>query len=204
MRTKFLKKTILSLAITMAAISHLSITGEETMITDFSNNERIQMNWRITDDSVMGGRSQGLFEITEQGVMEFKGILSLENNGGFSSIRSGEVNLDLSNSTGISLRVKGDGRTYQMRLGTDARYISWDVSFSAKFQTKRDSWVNLRIPFDTFKAGFRGRSLGDIAFDPSKISRLGILLGDKKPGSFRLEIDSISTYDNASPQTLVD
>ena len=161
------------------------------------------MNWRITDDRVMGGKSQGRFEITQQGVMKFRGNLSLENNGGFSSVRSGDLNLDLSNSAGLLLRVKGDGRTYQMRLGTDARYRSWNVSFSAKFKTKRGSWVNLRIPFDKFEAGFRGRSLEKVSFDPSKIRRFGILLGDKKPGSFELEIDSISTYSEDSPQTIL-
>jgi transforming growth factor-beta-induced protein len=128
----------------------------------------------------------------------------LENNGGFSSVRSAEVDFDLSNSDGLMLRVKGDGRTYQMRLGTDARYRSWDVSFSAKFNTKKDSWLNVRIPFGDFKAGFRGRSLGDVTFDSSKIRRFGILLGDKNPGAFRLEIDSISTYTNQSPATILE
>ncbi len=164
------------------------------MITNFSGDGADSLKWRITDDRVMGGRSQGKFEITKQDTMRFSGNLSLENNGGFSSVRSGGVSFDLSDSEGLALRVKGDGRKYQVRLGTEARYRSWDVSFSAGFQTKKDTWVSVQIPFSEFKAGFRGRSLDQVSFDPSKIRRLGILLGDKKPGRFEVEIDSISAY----------
>jgi transforming growth factor-beta-induced protein len=197
------KITLLSLITTMILINNYSVDAKETVITDFSGSEKIQMNWRITDDRVMGGRSQGRFEITKQGIMKFSGNLSLENNGGFSSVRSGEVNLDLTHSAGLLLKVKGDGRTYQMRLGTEARYRSWDVSFSAEFQTERNKWIEVRIPFNAFKAGFRGRSLGNVNFDPSNIRRFGILLGDKKPGSFELEMDSISTYQIATENTLL-
>ena len=119
-------------------------------------------------------------------------------------MRSGGVSFDLSDSEGLALRVKGDGRKYQVRLGTEARYRSWDVSFSAGFQTKKDTWVNVRIPFSDFKAGFRGRSLDQVSFDPSKIRRLGILLGDKKPGRFEVEIDSISAYSGGSSNTIMD
>lgn len=197
-------KTLLTLVVTMILINNYSISAKETVITDFARSEKIEMNWRITDDRVMGGRSQGQFEITDQGIMKFSGDLSLENNGGFSSVRSGELDLDLSESAGLLLKVKGDGRTYQMRLGTEARYRSWDVSFSAEFQTERNKWINVRIPFSAFKAGFRGRSLGNVKFDPSKVRRFGILLGDKKPGSFELEIDSISTYNVGKNNTLLD
>ncbi|MBT5925334.1 MAG: hypothetical protein HOH33_01810 [Verrucomicrobia bacterium] len=196
-------KTLLTLITTIILIKSYSVDAKETVITDFSGSEKIQMNWRITDDRVMGGRSQGQFGITEQGIMKFSGNLSLENNGGFSSIRSGEVNLDLSDSAGLALKVKGDGRTYQMRLGTEARYRSWDVSFSAEFQTERNKWTEIRIPFSSFKAGFRGRSLENVAFDPSNIQRFGILLGDKKPGTFKLEIDSLSTYRIEKEDTLL-
>ena len=174
------------------------------MITTFSADESDQFNWRITDDRVMGGRSQGNFEITNQATMRFSGNLSLENNGGFSSVRSGGVSFDLSDSMGLVLRVKGDGRKYQVRLGTEARYRSWDVSFSAGFQTKKDTWINVRIPFSDFRAGFRGRSLDQVSFDPSKIRRLGILLGDKKPGRFEVEIDSISAYSGELSNTIMD
>ena len=39
------------------------------------------------NDGVMGGRSAGRFKITGDKKMEFSGTLSLENNGGFASVR---------------------------------------------------------------------------------------------------------------------
>jgi transforming growth factor-beta-induced protein len=178
--------------------------SQNQTITTFDDSDSSQLGWRITDDGVMGGRSRGQFEITDDGIMVFQGKLSLENNGGFSSVRSSNISLDLSDSRGLAVRVKGDGRTYQLRLSTQARYRSREVSFSADLKTREGEWIDLRVPFSEFKAGFRGRSLNDVAFDPSSIRRIGILLGDKRPGSFRLEVDSMSAYGGTPSNSIVD
>lgn len=152
------------------------------------------MEWMIVDDGVMGGLSQGRLSPSQAGTIIFSGTLSLENNGGFSSFRSADVALDLSPDLGLVLRVKGDGRTYQVRLATDARYRGMEVSFSAEFSTTKGEWIEVKVPFANFKASFRGIELPDQKFDPSKIRRLGILLGDKKQAPFEIEIDYIRTY----------
>ncbi|MDA7632500.1 CIA30 family protein [bacterium] len=186
----------------MVALSQPILVDADQLIAGFDSAGGNQMAWRITDDGVMGGRSRGQFEYSEEGVMIFKGNLSLENNGGFSSVRTEIVRLDLSESKGLALRVKGDGRSYQMRLSTAARYRSREVSFSAEFQTRKDTWIEVRVPFSAFRAGFRGRSLKGVDFDSSSVRRIGILLGDKKPGPFRLEIDSIRAYGAAGSRSL--
>jgi len=44
--------------------------------------------WQSINDGVMGGVSEGNFKITEHKTLEFFGRLSLENNGGFASVRT--------------------------------------------------------------------------------------------------------------------
>ncbi|MEM1083058.1 MAG: CIA30 family protein [Verrucomicrobiota bacterium] len=153
-----------------------------------------KMDWRVVDDGVMGGLSKGKLQITDDGILRFSGNLSLENNGGFSSLRTDKVDLDLSQAEGLVARVKGDGRTYQMRFGTDARFRGMEVSFRSEFETKKGKWVEVKVPFDSFEGNFRGMQLKDERFDPAKVRRVGLLLGDKKSGPFELEVDWIRTY----------
>ena len=168
-------------------------SAKEAPITDFNPDQNETLDWRIVDDGVMGGLSQGQVSFTDQGTMRFKGNLSLENNGGFSSVRTSKIDLDLSESEGIAMRVRGDGRKYQVRLSTDARYRSSEVSFKADFPTTKGEWREVAVPFKKIVASWRGRSLEN-AFDPSKIQRVTLLLGDKKAGPFALEVDWIRAY----------
>ena len=183
----------------MLAICCLGVCADNTImktenkiLMDFSKPPE-DMQIGVTNDGVMGGLSKGKIQTTEQGTLLFDGILSLENNGGFSSLRMRGKEWDLSGWKGIAIRVKGDGRTYGFRSTTDERFRSSFVSFTADFQTVKNKWVTLHVPFSDMRASWRGRKL-DRIFDPRKISGLGIILADKKPGPFQLEIKSISVY----------
>ena len=162
-------------------------------VTEFAPEEDTKLGWRIVDDGVMGGLSKGQHEIRKDGTLRFFGTLSLENNGGFSSLRSQTIKLDLSAASGIVLRVKGDGRTYQLRFSTDAEYRGGEVSFQSQFATKAGQWVEIKLPFESFVGSWRGTMLPDKKFNPATIRRIGLLLGDKKPGPFELEVDWIRT-----------
>lgn len=172
----------------------MASAGTKNSVVEFDRKESSKLDWQVVDDGVMGGLSKGKLEISKDGILSFSGILSLENNGGFSSIRTGDLELDLSNAKGLVARVKGDGRSYQMRFATDARFRGMEVSFSGEFPTKKSKWTEVKVPFDHFKGSFRGIQLKDEKFDPAKIRRLGILLGDKKTGPFDLQVDWIRTY----------
>lgn len=148
--------------------------------------------WSVVNDTVMGGRSASAVNI-DDGMLRFRGQLSLENNGGFASIQNA-VELNLRNRDGIRLRVRGDGRDYQLRLQTDARYFGRPVAFSATFPTTAGKWTEVDVPFEQFKAGFRGRRLDGYELDTSRIERVGILLGDKQPGAFELDVDWLAAY----------
>ena len=172
-----------------------SFSAADDLIDDFDSSKNESLNWRIVDDRVMGGRSQGLFSTQESGIMRFEGMLSLENNGGFSSVRTDKLSLDLSDKKGLALRVKGDGRKYQLRLSTDARFRSYgEVSFKAEFETVKDEWIEIKVPFNSLVGSWRGRNLEDEVFNPAKIERISLLLGDKNPGKFQLDVDWIRDY----------
>ena len=213
--TSFLASTVMLFSATPLLAQKESAPGSwrGQSITEFEEKESDKFGWEITNDGVMGGLSKGNVQV-DDGILVFSGNLSLKNNGGFTTFRSKNVNLDLSSDLGILLRVKGDGRTYDVRLATDATYRSMEASFSASFETAAGEWQEIKVPFSEFTGSFRGRELKDLKFDPSKIKRVGILLGDKKEAPFRLEIDWIRTYGKGqgsltkkksnSPKTLVD
>jgi len=146
--------------------------------------------WQTVNDGVMGGRSDGRIKINENKKMEFYGTLSLANNGGFASVRSRGSNLGLAKGDSIVIRVRGDGREYSLNLYTPRRLTAF--SYRAKFKTKKNEWIEVRVPLDEFVATSFGRVLRNQALDPTEVNGLGILLGDKKPGPFKLEVDWIN------------
>ena len=162
------------------------------MLIDFTDKKAgHQMN--VVNDGVMGGLSQGIIEMTQNDSLLFRGNISLQNNGGFSSFRIAGKLWDLSAWKGVEILVKGDGRTYGLRATTDETFLRSSVSFTADFKTVKDEWVKLQIPFSKMKASWRGRKL-DRNFDPAQIKGLGIILADKQAGKFALEIKSISAW----------
>jgi monofunctional biosynthetic peptidoglycan transglycosylase len=142
----------------------------------------------------MGGVSNSDIQQTEHGTGVFEGVLSLENNGGFASVRVVLGRHDLSAYAGLDIRVRGDGRTYQLRLRTDNRVDG--VAYRAQFETVESEWITARLPFDEFLPTFRGRTLSDVQpLDASRIHQVAFMLADKNPGPFSLEIDFIGLID---------
>lgn len=146
--------------------------------------------WMVISDDVMGGRSTGKAEASEEGV-RFSGHLSLENNGGFSSTRT-LVEQAPDWADGIRLVVKGDGRRYQARLRLDRSFdgISWRHGFATTGE-----WQEIEIPFDSFEPVFRGNpvpSAGPVV--PASINQVGFLVADKKEGPFLLEVQRIEFF----------
>ncbi|EGV42569.1 CIA30 family protein [Bizionia argentinensis JUB59] len=151
------------------------------------NSESKTADWYTLDDVVMGGNSNGSFSINAEGFGVFKGEISLENNGGFSSVRHDCKRKNTEGFTHFIIRVKGDGNPYQFRVKSDKtnRY-----SYVATFQTT-ESWETIKIAFSYMPAVFRGRKLDMPNFSGSTIEEIGFLIGNKKPQKFKLEIDSI-------------
>ncbi len=155
------------------------------MLFDFSQNTSSSA-WQIVDDGVMGGRSNGNFQIDPKGFGVFWGKVSLENNGGFSSVRHA-LRANVGAATGIKIRLKGDGKTYQFRIKSSS---SDRHSYISEFKTT-GTWQEVIIPLSTMYPAFRGRKLAIPNFNSDQISELAFLIGNKKPESFRLEISQI-------------
>lgn len=163
----------------------------ELTLTDFTSSSP-DLGWYVVNDNVMGGRSEGDFEQT-QGELGFSGRTNT-NGGGFSSIRTKSMQLDLSNYAGIRLHVKGDGRRYTWRLATDARWRGRPVGYWADFETRDGAWSKVDVPFSSFKPQFRGYQLDGPALDPRKIEGMGLMIYDKQDGPFELHLGSVSAY----------
>jgi len=176
-----------------AMLVHYGVSGEPArrMTTIFTfENESDTAVWPATNDGVMGGLSQGRSEVTRDGLLRFSGNVSLENNGGFSSIRSVPAERDLSAYDGLLVRVRGDGKRYALTLQTDVRIRAG--SYRIKFDTKADEWLEVFIPFADFRATSFGVELPNAPpLDPRKIRSFGFLISDKQAGPFALDVDWI-------------
>lgn len=143
--------------------------------------------WQTINDGVMGGVSEGSFRITDKKTLKFFGTLSLENNGGFASVRSKAKKLGLAKGDVLLVRVRGDGRDYSMNLYVPRPLVAF--SYRATVRTRKDEWIDVKLPLDTFEATSFGRPVPDAgAVDPQEVNGLGFLLGDKKAGPFNLEV----------------
>ena len=158
--------------------------------------------WHVVDDAVMGGRSRGAL-VRDGSVLRFHGRTNT-NGGGFSSIRTRALALDLSGFDGVRVRVRGDGRRYTFRLTTDATWRGRPVSYWADFETKAGSWITADVPFDAFRPRFRGRWLDGPALDEARVRSLGVMIYDGRNGAFELRLESIHAYREAPPFLLSD
>ena len=146
--------------------------------------------WLSVNDSVMGGVSRGGAKLVG-GSLHFRGVLSLENNGGFSSIRSGGPTRDLIAAKAIVLRVRGDGRTYRLQLATNAEFRRSRISYQAEFPTKKGEWTEVSVLLTTLVPQFRGQRLSSPPLDLRRIEEIGLSLSDGNPGAFAIEVDWI-------------
>lgn len=148
--------------------------------------------WLPVHDSVMGGLSRGGL-VHEDGRLAFTGHLSLANNGGFASVRTLPRPFPLADHHGLLLRVRGDGRTYQLRLRDSDRFDG--PAWRFEFPTTAGQWTQVTAPFARFERVFRGRRLGgDAILDPARVRQLGFMVADKQAGAFRLEIEALTAY----------
>lgn len=143
--------------------------------------------WQAVNDGVMGGLSSGRM-VEDGGSLRFEGELSLENNGGFASVRR-FLDTEIQDAAGVRITLRGDGRRYQFRLRQDGRFDG--VTWRAEFDTGGD-WQTVELLFTDFAPVFRGRPVPEAGpVLPERVRQIGFMVADKREGPFALEIRSI-------------
>lgn len=177
--------SMVPLALSLASIA---AAGEAKFLASFDAPESIR-SWTSVNDGVMGGVSEGGFARTDSNTLLFKGTLSLDNNGGFASIRNELRAMDLSGMSGIVVKNRGDGRTYWIELRLVRQMPA--SSYRAYLPTTRGEWRETRIPLGDFKLQAFGINLSDTSVNPAEVTSVGFTIADKKSGPFELEIESV-------------
>ncbi|NEQ43768.1 MAG: CIA30 family protein [Leptolyngbya sp. SIOISBB] len=189
--------------------------SEDYPLFDFriSDTEELREVWGAVDDVVMGGASASGMSLLP-GFARFSGNVSTANSGGFASIRTRnfEPPFNLQGWQGVRLVIRGDGQRYKMILRNSN---SWDSQANChSVDTEPDQWIVVDIPFSIFVATFRAKTQPTAPrLDPTSICSFQLMLskfeydGDKNPhfhpGSFSLDVRSLSVYRGAATPKLV-
>jgi len=160
---------------------------DDSVVTlhDFSEADSV-VGWNVQNDTVMGGVSQSSVEWVD-GTLVFAGRVSLDNNGGFASVRGPFGEATPAGADSLVLTAAGDGRTYVVQLvtGTD--------SYIRRFVAEPGENV-YTMPFDEFEAT-------SFMLDPvtprgplvsEAIGQFAIYILDKQEGEFELRLRSIA------------
>ena len=152
---------------------------------DFSNPNTLRDSW-IVNDGVMGGVSQSSLRQDVDG-MFFEGVVSLENNGGFASMRS-SVRFPQGTQL-IELLAKGDGKRYKLVLRTE---LAPRVTYVADF-IALPTWQTYRFNLSQFKSTFRGRDVNAPTLSFSDVIDFGILISNNQVGSFAIQLKTLKS-----------
>jgi len=152
---------------------------------DFSNPNTLRDSW-IVNDGVMGGVSQSSLRQDVDG-MFFEGVVSLENNGGFASMRS-SVRFPQGTQL-IELLAKGDGKRYKLVLRTE---LAPRVTYVADF-IALPTWQTYRFNLSQFKSTFRGRDVNAPTLSFSDVIDFGILISNNQAGSFAIQLKTLKS-----------
>ena len=147
-------------------------------------------DWYVVNDGVMGGLSQGTIALKETSIL-FTGTVSLENNGGFSSLRSPFSSYDLSKYQTVVITYRSSGMNFAFNLATSKRWF--DPVYRTSLIDTNNQWTTLEVSLTDFKEVVIGRATGNRLKEDQldQIIRLGFITNEKKASPFSLEVASI-------------
>ena len=162
------------------------VISSSMVIFDFNKESDISA-WEIVNDAVMGGQSSSKFYLNEEGQGIFKGTVSLENNGGFASLRHRFKQQKITDYKKITIHLKGDGKRYQFRAKTN----KYDQQAYVSYFETTGAWQTVEIELTALEPTFRGRKLNMPNFPSEALEEVGFMIGNKANENFELVIDKI-------------
>ena len=166
--------------------SQMAVTPNVFQFSELQKNQ-----YMIVNDTVMGGRSFSQFEVNDMSA-SYSGKVSLENNGGFASVRMlwpFGVEESIGKSL-IALHLKGDGLKYQLRLRTNGGFDG--AAYSQPFETINGQEQTIYFSASDFAPTFRGRELkGMPELKLNEVKQMGLMVADKQQGAFNIQLFDI-------------
>jgi NADH dehydrogenase [ubiquinone] 1 alpha subcomplex assembly factor 1 len=171
----------------------VSKPSNEVLVFDWTRSQTAGA-WSAVDDRVMGGVSRSRMRWDPLGFGSFEGRVSLENNGGFASVRA-LVPIPLpSQAEVLVLRVRGDGKRYALTLRTDRTFdgVAYHAGFVAPTTASPDKWEAVTLMRAAFVPRFRGRLVNAPVLQFEHARQIGLMVSDGQAGEFRLDVRSLA------------
>ncbi len=161
----------------------------ESFEINFGKTSGVQ-NWQVITDNVMGGLSNAKIQLTKK-TLKLNGTQSLENNGGFVSLKSPFDRYDLSGYETLIIRYKNTGIQFGFTLETDQPF--YKPYYKLKLPKQPKGFAEVEVDLTNFKQYQMGEPTGKNISKSllSKIIRIGFITTEKTAGNFELEIDYI-------------
>ena len=184
-------------------------TTDCTTLFDFSRAADRDA-WRVQNDTVMGGNSQGRIEATEDSLV-FSGEL-VTRGGGFVQMQARLPDDALTGMASLRLVASGDGRPWRVRIATDTRVprsamrsgddaaiedcgIEMDgprVAFAAPVRNLgQGDPAPAAVSMDDSEPSVRGRPVPGAVWEANRARAMGLILSDGRDAPFRLAVQRI-------------
>lgn len=157
---------------------------------DFGTTCKKCNDWFVVLDGVMGGLSTGTLEKKENSFV-LSGEVSLENNGGFASIRTPYASFDLSDYTTVSIRYRSTGQDFAFTLNKYRRF--WYPNYKTNLPMTNGEWAQVTFTLREFEKYRLGRKMqgNPGSNDLADIIRLGFISNTKAATTYSFEVDFV-------------
>ncbi len=161
-----------------------------TLSFDFGTSCGKCNDWFVVLDGVMGGLSTGELQVTENSFI-LSGEVSLENNGGFASLRTPYATFNLSDYHTVTIRYRSTGQDFAFTLNKYRRF--WYPNYKTNLPITNGEWAKVTYTlrdFGKYRLGRKMQGTPDTD-DLAKIIRLGFISNTKQATSYTFEVDFI-------------